>query len=83
MTSDANRGKGGRDRSPSDRERVRAQGLRPISIRVPDSRTAAFRAAAHRQSLAVAQRPQAREDQDFIETVARRCCEGGLAVPTV
>jgi len=51
------------------RERLRARGLRPIEIWVPDTRTAAFRAEAHRQSLAVACSPQAREDQDFIDAV--------------
>jgi hypothetical protein len=36
------------------RARLREQGLRPIQIWVPDVRSPAFRAAAHRQSLAVA-----------------------------
>ena len=52
------------------RERLRAQGLRPIQIWVPDVRARAFRAEAHRQSLAVAASPHAREDQAFIDAVS-------------
>jgi hypothetical protein len=49
---------------------MRARGLRPIQIWVPDTRTAAFRTEAHRQSLAVAQSARAREDQDFIDIIS-------------
>jgi hypothetical protein len=35
-------------------KRIRAQGLRPIQIWVPDVRAPSFRSEAHRQSLAVA-----------------------------
>lgn len=52
------------------RERLRAQGLRPIQIWVPDARAPAFRSEAHRQSLAVAAGPRAHEDQAFIDAVA-------------
>lgn len=52
------------------RERLRAQGLRPIQIWVPDVRAAAFRAQAHEQSLAVAGSAQAGEDQSFIDAVS-------------
>ena len=52
------------------RERLRAKGLRPIQIWVPDVRAAAFRSAAHRQSLAVAKSAYATEDQAFIDTVS-------------
>ena len=48
---------------------MRAAGLRPIQIWVPDTRSAAFRAAAHRQSLAVAESPDADLDQAFIDAV--------------
>ncbi|MFN7399132.1 MAG: antitoxin MazE family protein [Sandaracinobacter sp.] len=54
------------------RDRLRAQGLRPIQIWVPDVRSAAFRAAAHHQSSAVAASAQAREDQAFIDAVSDR-----------
>ena len=52
------------------RERLRAQGLRPIQIWVPDVRARAFRSEAHRQSLAVAASAHAREDQAFIDAVS-------------
>lgn len=52
------------------RQRLRAQGLRPIQIWVPDVRAPAFRAQAHRQSLAVAGGPRAVDDQAFIDSVS-------------
>ena len=52
------------------RERLRAQGLRPIQIWVPDVRSPSFRKQAHRQSLAVAAGSHAREDQAFIDAVS-------------
>jgi hypothetical protein len=54
------------------RERLRRQGLRPIEIWVPDVRSPAFKAQAHRQSLAVAQSPHAKDDQAFIDSVSDR-----------
>lgn len=53
------------------RERLRAQGLRPIQIWVPDVRSPAFREEAHRQSLAIAASPQAGDDQAFIDAVSQ------------
>ncbi len=52
------------------RERLRARGLRPIQLWVPDVRAPAFRVEAHRQSLAVAQSTQATEDQAFIDAAS-------------
>jgi hypothetical protein len=52
------------------RERLRAQGLRPIQVWVPDVRAASFRSEAHRQSLALATTARASEDQAFIDAVA-------------
>lgn len=52
------------------RERLRAQGLRPVQIWVPDVRSAAFRSEAHRQSAAVAGSAHAREDQAFIDAIS-------------
>ena len=52
------------------RERLRAQGLRPIQIWVPDVRAPAFRAEAHRQSLAVSTGSHAQEDQAFIDALS-------------
>jgi len=52
------------------RERLRAQGLRPIQIWVPDVRSPAFQAEAHRQSVAVAASEHAADDQAFIDAVS-------------
>lgn len=59
-----------REKVRAYRERLRQQGMRPIQIWVPDVRSPEFIAEAHRQSLAVAQSPHAREDQDFIDAVS-------------
>ncbi len=52
------------------RARLRAQGLRPIQIWVPDVRALGFRDEAHRQSGAVAASAHAGGDQDFIDAVS-------------
>ncbi len=59
-----------RDRVRGYRERLRRQGLRPIQIWVPDTRSAAFAAEAHRQSAAVASSPYEPEDQAFIDAIS-------------
>ena len=64
------RSKRTRDKVKAHRERLRRQGLRPIQVWVPDVRSPAFQAEAHRQSLAVARSAQEREDQDFIESIS-------------
>ncbi len=69
MTADTDRKRGSRDKVRAYRARMRARGLRPVQIWVPDTRTATFRAEAHRQSLAVARSVRAREDQDFIDAI--------------
>ncbi|TMJ24838.1 MAG: DUF3018 family protein [Alphaproteobacteria bacterium] len=69
------RSKQTRDKVKAHRERLRRQGLRPIQVWVPDVRSPAFQAEAHRQSLAVACSAQEREDQDFIDSV----CDPGVA----
>lgn len=52
------------------RRRLRAQGLRPIQIWVPDTRAPRFRDEAHRQSAAVAASSLAIEDQAFIDALS-------------
>ena len=59
-----------RDKVRAYRERMRAQGLRPIQIWVPDTRSAAFRDEAHRQSLVVASSAHAHADQAFIDSIS-------------
>jgi hypothetical protein len=64
------RSKPSRDKVRAHRDRLRRQGLRPIQIWVPDTRSPAFKAEAHRQSLVVASSPHAEEDQTFIDAVS-------------
>ena len=52
------------------RARLRAQGLRPVQIWVPDVRAPGFAAEAHRQSAAVAASEHAADDQAFIDAVS-------------
>jgi len=51
------------------RERLRAQGLRPIQIWVPDVRSPHFAAEAHRQSLVIANSPDDAKDLAFIDSL--------------
>ncbi|MCY4616299.1 MAG: antitoxin MazE family protein [Chloroflexi bacterium] len=59
-----------RDRVRAHRRRLRAQGLRPIQIWVPDTRSPEFAAEARRQSLIVANSPYAEEDQAFVDSIS-------------
>jgi len=52
------------------RAALRAVGLRPIQIWVPDVRSRAFASKAHKQSLAVASSDHAHDDQDFIDVIS-------------
>jgi len=60
-----------RERVRRHRDRLRAQGLRPIQIWVPDVRAAGFADEAHRQSAAVAASRQAADDQAFIDAISQ------------
>lgn len=62
--------KGVLSRVRKHRAALRAAGLRPIQIWVPDVRSRAFAAKAHRQSLAVAKSRHAHDDQAFIDAIA-------------
>lgn len=59
-----------REKVRAHRNRLRAQGLRPIQIWIPDTRLPAFATEAHRQSLLVAASVQATEDQAFIDGIS-------------
>jgi antidote-toxin recognition MazE-like antitoxin len=59
-----------RDKIRAHRKRLRARGLRPIQIWVPDTRTAAFKVEAHRQSQRVAESRHAQRDQDFVDAIS-------------
>ncbi len=52
------------------RRRLRAQGLRPVQIWVPDVRSPEFAQEAHRQSAAVAASRHAEDDQAFIDAIS-------------
>lgn len=58
------------DRVQKHRAELRNVGLRPIQIWVPDVRSRAFAAKAHRQSLAVAKSSDAEADQVFIDAIS-------------
>jgi DNA-binding LacI/PurR family transcriptional regulator len=62
----------GRERVRGYRERLRSQGLRPIQIWVPDTRSPAFAVEAHRQSAAIAVSPHEADDQAFIDAISDR-----------
>jgi hypothetical protein len=60
------------DRVAKHRAALRAAGLRPIQIWVPDVRSRSFASKAHRQSLAVAESRYEQEDQEFIDEISDR-----------
>jgi regulator of protease activity HflC (stomatin/prohibitin superfamily) len=60
-----------RDKVRLYRERLRAQGLRPVQIWVPDVRARSFISAARKQSKAVAASQDAKADQGFIDAVSK------------
>ena len=70
MSKAGDRRKATREKVRAYRERMRARGLRPIQIWVPDVRSPAFAAEAHLQSLAVAGSASASDDQAFIDSVS-------------
>lgn len=51
------------------RRRMRARGLRPVQIWVPDVRHERFAQEAHRQATLVARSDQQSDDQEFVEAV--------------
>jgi hypothetical protein len=59
-----------RRRVREHRARLRAQGLRPIQLWVPDVRAPGFAEEAHRQSRAVAASPDAADDQAFLDSIS-------------
>lgn len=58
-----------RERVSEHRRRLRAQGLRPIQIWVPDVRAAEFVTEAHRQSVAIATSEHDASDQAFVDAI--------------
>ena len=66
MAANTNSKQTSREKVRNYRQRMRARGMRPVQIWVPDTRVK----EAHHQSLAVAQSPQAHEDQEFIDAIS-------------
>ncbi len=62
--------KSSRDKVRLHRERLRAQGLRPVQIWVPDVRARSFISAARKQSKAIAASKHAMADQGFIDAAS-------------
>ena len=52
------------------RANLKAQGMRPVQLWVPDTRSAQFAAECRRQSALLAADPHERETLDWIEQVA-------------
>jgi len=57
-------------RVAAHRLRLRSQGLRPVQVWIPDTRTPAFAERAHQDSLAVGTSTMASSDQGFIDSVS-------------
>lgn len=59
-----------RDRVREHRRKLRAQGLRPVQIWVPDVRAPEFVAEANRQSAAIAASDYESDDQAFVDAIS-------------
>jgi Protein of unknown function (DUF3018) len=59
-----------RDKVRAHRVRLRAQGLRPVQVWVPDISARSFVTAAHKQSRAVAVSRRGKADQAFIDAIS-------------
>ncbi len=64
-----------RQKVAAHRKRLRAQGLRPIQIWVPDVRAPGFAEEAHRQSLLVGKSRHEKEEQNFVDAISDRSDE--------
>ena len=62
--------KSSRDKVRAHRARLRAEGLRPVQIWVPDTRSPEFAKQAHRESLAIAMSTHEADDQAFIDAIS-------------
>jgi hypothetical protein len=62
--------KSSRDRVRAYRAKMRAQGLKPITLWLPDVNSPEFIAEARRQSRMVAESPTEKEDQEFVDAIS-------------
>ena len=69
MSDDASR-RATREKVRAHRERLRAQGLRPIQIWVPDVRAPGFAAEARRQSALLGASAWEAEDQAWLDSMS-------------
>ena len=60
------------ERVKEHRARLRAQGLRPIQIWVPDVTSPEFKAEALRESQMIGSSPHEAEDQEFVDAISDR-----------
>lgn len=58
-------------RVAAHRQRLRSQGMRPVQIWIPDTRSEAFAEAAHQQSITASRSPHADQDQAFIDSISQ------------
>jgi hypothetical protein len=70
MGSSAQPKKTSQQKVKEHRERLRAQGLRPVQFWLPDVNSKEFKEEAHRQSLAIANSPADADDQAFIDSIS-------------
>jgi hypothetical protein len=57
------------ERTQTHRQKMKALGMRPIQIWVPDTRSKKFLAEARRQSLAARNDPHEKETMDWLDQV--------------
>ena len=70
MASTPRASRASNDKVRRHRARLRARGLRPLQVWVPDTRVPGFAEEARRQSLAVARSAHAEADQAFIDAIS-------------
>jgi len=70
LNNDSKRRAANRDKVRAHRARLRAQGLRPIQIWVPDVRAPGFRAEARRQSALVGESVHGAQDQAWLDSLS-------------
>lgn len=58
-----------RDKVRAHRARLRAQGMRPITVWVPDTRSPKLKAEARRQCRLANKSPHARKDQAWVDSM--------------
>ena len=59
-----------REKVRAHRARMKKKGMRLIQMWIPDARSKAFRRQAHLDSLAIANSPHAKADQDFVDAIS-------------